>query len=198
MKRRPFHRGAGVFTPTLKFALAETWSMPLPSVRLARTEDLEKLASIERSAASVFRDVELSWLADGETMESDLLAELCREGTLWVAADEGDEPVGFLAAHELDGKFYIAEVSVARSHQRQGIGAQLIAAAADHARTMGFSAVTLTTYRDLAWNGPFYARLGFAEIAPAEAGPDHAGKLRAEAEAGHDPSRRCIMVMSLK
>jgi len=168
-----------------------------PSVRRARPDDLDKLGGIERSAASRFREVGLAWLADGDTMDPAVLTRLCREETLWVAADGQDEPVGFLAGHELDGHFYIAELSVALPHQRQGIGARLLDAAVEHAERSGFDAVTLTTYRDLSWNGPFYARLGFAEIDPADAAPGHAGKLRAEAEAGHDPSRRCIMALRL-
>jgi GNAT superfamily N-acetyltransferase len=169
----------------------------MPSVRLARSEELMELAAIERSAASVFRDVGLAWLADGETMDLALLTALCRDGTLWVVADEVDEPVGFLAAHELDGRLHIAEVSIARFHQRQGHGARLIAAAVDHARAAGFGAVTLTTYRDLPWNGPYYARLGFKEVDPRAAGPGHLKKLQAEAEAGHDPARRCVMALFL-
>jgi hypothetical protein len=57
--------------------------------------------------------------------------------------------------------------------------------------------MTLTTYRDLAWNGPFYARLGFVEIEPDEAGPGHRETLRQEAAAAHDPARRCIMAFRL-
>ncbi len=169
----------------------------MPTIRLASSEDLSKLAAVESSAASVFRDVGLAWLADGETMDPALLAALCRDGTLWVAPDEVDEPVGFLAAHELDGRFYIAEVSIAWSHQRQGHGTRLIAAAVDHARAAGFGEVTLTTYRDLPWNGPYYARLGFKEVDPREAGPGHLRKLQAEAEAGHDLDRRCVMALPL-
>ena len=130
-------------------------------------------------------------------MDGVTLRQQCRDGTLWVAVDDGDQPVGFLAAHELDGCFYIAEISVAESHQRQGIGAQLMDAAVLHARRAGFGAVSLTTYQDLSWNGPFYVRLGFTEIHPAEAGPEHRKKLQAEADAGHDPARRCIMAMRL-
>jgi len=169
----------------------------MSSIRAARPEDLDRLALIERSAASVFRDVGLAWLADGETMDPDALSAMCRNGTLWVAVDDLDEPVGFLAAHELDGKFYIAEVSVSLSHQRQGLGGRLIAAAVDHAKASGFGEITLTTYRDLPWNGPYYSRLGFVEIDPGEAAPGHVEKLGAEAQAGHDPSRRCIMAKCL-
>jgi len=156
------------------------------------------LASVEQSAASLFRDVGLAWLADGETMDTADLISMCRAGTLWVAANEADEPVGFLAGHQLDSLFYIAEVSVARSSQRQGIGAALVETGVEFARTQGFSAVTLTTYRDLPWNAPFYSQLGFVEIDPAEAGSGHVARLNAEAKAGHDLDRRCVMIKSLR
>jgi GNAT superfamily N-acetyltransferase len=130
-------------------------------------------------------------------MDPAFLDTLCRAGTLWVAVSASDEPIGFLAAYELDGAFHIAELSVASSQQRRGIGAELIAFALIEAQAGGFRSATLTTYRDLAWNAPFYARLGFTEIGALEAGPGHADKLRLEAEAGHDPSRRCIMAKGL-
>jgi GNAT superfamily N-acetyltransferase len=167
------------------------------SIRLARPDDLGKLGAVERSAASVFRGVDLEWLADGGTMDPVVLETLCQGRTLWVAIDERDEPVGFLAAHELDGHFYIAELSVAASHQRRGIGARLVGTAIEHGSRPGIGAITLTTYRDLSWNGPFYAQLGFVEIAADEAGPGHCAKLREDAELGHDPARRCIMAIRL-
>jgi len=162
-------------------------------IRRAGLAEIPKLALIERSAASLFRDAGLAWIADGDTMEPDLLDTMCRAGTLWVAVDDTGEPVAFLAAHTLDEQFHIAEVSVERSHQRRGIGAALIAAAEDHARTQGFRGLTLTTYRDLRWNGPYYSALGFVEVDPLQAGPGHLKKLLTEAEAGHDLARRCVM-----
>jgi ribosomal protein S18 acetylase RimI-like enzyme len=116
---------------------------------------------------------------------------------LWVAADDADQPVGFLAAQVLDGTFHIAELSVAAACQRQGIGARLVETAIRHGRELRMRAITLSTYRDVKWNGPFYARLGFSETDPGAVGPGHLGKQREEAEAGHDSARRCIMWMRL-
>jgi GNAT superfamily N-acetyltransferase len=171
--------------------------IPMVPVRRARTEELPKLAAVERSAASLFHDAGLAWIADGGTLEPDLLDTMCREGTVWVAVDDTDEPVAFLAAHTLDDQFHIAEVSVARAHQRRGIGAALIAAATDHARTHGFPGLTLTTYRDLHWNGPYYSALGFVEVDGSESWPGHVQKLRSEADGGHEGSRRCVMAKVL-
>ncbi len=33
------------------------------------------------------------------------------------------------------------------------------------ARAQGFDRLSLCTYRDVPWNGPFYASLGFTEVA---------------------------------
>ncbi len=166
-------------------------------VRLAQPDDLHALPAIERSAAALFRDVGLAWVADGETTDASVLATACRDQTLWVAGNDEDKPVGFLAAHALDGRFHIAEVSVARPHQKLGIGAALVAIAVEHASRKGFCAVTLTTYQDLSWNGPFYGKQGFVEIDAATAGDAHVRKLRTEADAGHDASRRCVMMKTL-
>lgn len=166
-------------------------------IRLARTDDLSKLASVERSAASLFRDVGLDQIADGEPMDPAVLAGLCLNGTLWVADDAVEGPVGFLAAHELDGCFFIAEVSVARSHQRRGFGTGLIGAAVNHARGSGYGAVTLTTDRRIPWNGPYYTRLGFTEVDLGDALAGHRAKLQAEAAMGLDPATRCVMELRL-
>ncbi len=163
-------------------------------IQVACPDDLAKLAEIERSAASKFREVNLAWIADGNTMPHAFLEAFCKDGTLWVAIKSG-EPVGFLAAHRLDSAFFIAELSVMVSHQRQGIGASLIAAAVEHARATGFPFVTLTTYRNLPWNGPFYVKFGFSETSADKLGPEHLHKMSEEAKAGHDWSKRCAMMM---
>jgi GNAT superfamily N-acetyltransferase len=169
----------------------------MPLIRVARPEDIPKLGPIERSAASIFRTANLAWVADGETLPPASLADFCRDGSLWVAVTDDGELVGFLAAHELDKAFYITEVSVTTSHQRQGIGAHLINTAIEYARAAGFGVVTLMTYRDLPWNGPFYIKFGFCEVNAQNAGPGHRRKVCEETNAGHDPSRRCVMAKGI-
>lgn len=73
-------------------------------------------------------------------------------------------------------RLHIDEVDVLRAFQSQGIGRALLGAAADWARTKGLQTLSLTTFRDVPWNAPFYASFGFREWDPAEA-PPVSGKL---------------------
>ena len=50
------------------------------------------------------------------------------------------------------------------SHMRQGLGSTLLEAACDWARSAGYPAITVTTFAEVAWNMPFYAARGFAEL----------------------------------
>jgi GNAT superfamily N-acetyltransferase len=137
--------------------------------------------------------VGLAWIAEGGTLAEASLVAMYENRTLWIVNDEGGISVGFLAARVLDRQFHIAEVSVARPYQGQGLGAALMTTAINCAHDRQHRLVTLTTYRDLPWNGPFYAKLGFTEIEAAPVGPQHVQMLLDEAAAGHDPLRRCVM-----
>jgi hypothetical protein len=55
-------------------------------------------------------------------------------------------------------------------------------------------ALSLTTFREVQWNGPYYERLGFTVLAPAEWGPELAALMAGEAEHGLDPEHRIAMV----
>lgn len=96
-------------------------------------------------------------------------------GHLLVAADSGatDAPggvVGFahvvLLEDGLDVRAHLEQVSVLPAHGRRGTGAALVRAAAEEARWDGHDELTLCTYRDLPWNAPFYAGLGFEVVEP--------------------------------
>jgi GNAT superfamily N-acetyltransferase len=78
----------------------------------------------------------------------------------------GRPPIGFVQVIEVDGLAHIAELGVIPRWMRQGIGGALLERACEWARTHGYPAVTLITYRDVPWNGPYYAARGFAEIEP--------------------------------
>lgn len=162
-------------------------------VREALARELKLLAAIERSASERFREAGLAWIPDSGTLPAAVLEAARERRMLWVAENGEGTPAGFLAAGEMDGALFVIELSVALDRQGKGLGSALLETAVAHAARSGYRQVTLTTFRDIAWNAPFYARRGFAELEPDELGPGLRARLAAEVAAGHDPKRRCAM-----
>lgn len=89
-------------------------------------------------------------------------------GTLWVM-DVAGGAVAFLAASAYGDRLHIEEFDVAQEQQGQGIGRRMLEYVTDWARANGFACLSLTTFRSIPWNGPFYAKAGFHEWAVADA-----------------------------
>ena len=75
----------------------------------------------------------------------------------------GDPPQGFARIDELAGGAHLEQLSVDPDHMHQGLGRALLRAACTWATEQGYAELTLATYRDVPWNGPFYASEGFSE-----------------------------------
>lgn len=149
-----------------------------------------QLPRIERSAAQAFagRNVPAFLLSDASPAEA--WRPQLEAGTLWVVDSPG--PVGFLAATRDGDRLHIDEMDVERAAQGQGLGRRLLAHAIDWARRHGLSRVTLTTFRSVPWNGPFYGSMGFVE-------DDSLLALREilRAEEARGLTDRCAMVLHL-
>jgi hypothetical protein len=66
-------------------------------------------------------------------------------------------------------------------------------AVCDWAFTRGFSAVTLSTFREVPWNAPFYARRGFVAVAAADQPPELVRIVERERKQGLRTDLRVIM-----
>ncbi len=107
-------------------------------------------------------------VADDEPPSIADLAGFQGKGRAWVVADDEDEPVAYLLLDVVDGNAHVEQVSVHPDHARQGLGRTLLETAAAWAAQQGLPALTLTTYRDVPWNAPYYERLGFRVLAEAQ------------------------------
>ena len=164
-------------------------------IRLANRGDLAKLDLVETSANRAFDGLELKVPElPAPPLEALWVAALSTE-TLWVADDIHQGVVGVLAAEVIGDDLHIAELDVDFERQREGLGRRLLHTAIDWARARGLSSALLTTYRSIVFNAPFYASLGFAELAPSEAPAWLSAILTAEVERGLED--RCGMRLAL-
>ena len=136
--------------------------LSVTSVRLADAEDLGRLQDIEVAADQIFGTVlDLSGWPPPPTGP-----ERARErGFLLVV---GQPAAGFAHVLELDTdqgpQLHLEQLSVHPEAGRRGLGTMLLLAALGVALERGHEAITLMTYADVPWNGPWYERHGFREL----------------------------------
>lgn len=142
------------------------------SIRPGRHTEIDHLRQIERDAGQAFIAAGYPDVAAYEPVHRDDLRDAITDGMLFVAADFADRPVGFLLCEEVDHTLYISELNVHPDHAGNRLAVSLIAAAEQLARDLTLSGLTLTTFRTVPWNAPYYARLGFVPMGVNEIGPD--------------------------
>lgn len=144
----------------------------MPRIRRPRHDELEALRAIERDAGRSFISIGMPQIACDEPLSVAELETARTQGRAWVAADERDRPIAYLVNSVVDGCAHIDQVSVASAHAGGRVGAALIEHLARIALAEERPAQTLTTFRNVPWNAPYYKRLGFAVVEPADQGPE--------------------------
>jgi len=156
-------------------------------IRTATEADLPDLPMIERDATQRYREVGYDYCADGPIRDMAEHVATLRNGTVLVAEASDGSLLGFAMVRPADNAAHLVELDVRRAAQGRGLGRRLIAGAEAWAIGRGLEEITLTTYRDVAWNAPAYARLGFEIF---EVGPERAELLAIqEAEAAEGFAR---------
>jgi GNAT superfamily N-acetyltransferase len=137
-------------------------------------------------------------LANEEPLSLDFVQQRCQAGQVWVAVDPQNVVVGFAITRELDGTIYLQEMDVAPAHGRRGLGAGLVETVCTWAQLHGYDAISLSTFRDLAWNAPFYSKLGFRVLDESEISIYFQQIRRQELDAGLPISARVIISRELQ
>jgi putative acetyltransferase len=119
--------------------------------------------------ADAFKRLNLDWIerlfaietADRKVLENPEGAIIATGGQIFFAMDD-DVAVGTVAMiHVHAGRYELAKMAVAATHQRRGIGEQLGAAGIAWARRIGADTIFLQTNSRLANAIRLYERLGF-------------------------------------
>lgn len=140
-------------------------------IRPARLDELEELARIEHEADGLFGVVGVDVIVDAPAPPAADYAKAQEAGRILVAELPSGPLAGFVRTEIVDETAHLEQVSVLPDHARQGVGRALMAAAEDWAFRCGYTRMTLTTYRDVPWNGPYYQRLGWDVLADDALGP---------------------------
>jgi GNAT superfamily N-acetyltransferase len=133
-------------------------------LRQARADDIGPMRALERRAAQKFGEIGYDFCADGPLRDAAEHARVMANGVTFVVEAAGGVLAGFAMIEPLGAGCHLVEIDVDPAHQSQGHARRMISAAEGWARGKGFPEITLTTYRDVPWNAPFYARLGFEEL----------------------------------
>lgn len=162
------------------------------TIALAQPQHVEALAGIELSAATMLEGHAPASVLEESTPEG-TFHRAQQDGRLWVAlADE--IPVGFALVEMLAEDLpHLKEMDVHPYHGRRGLGTALLREVLKWLALLGHQQMTLTTFRNVPWNMPFYARLGFEEIHPAELRPELVAVVRDETGRGLDSAQRVVM-----
>lgn len=153
------------------------------SVRAAAPADLAVLPAIELSGEPMFADLGIIFPPGPMTIE----------GAIAHGADVlvvEDPPVAFAAVMQMDGHPHLEQISVRADHARQGLGSLLL----DEVIRRYGPGLTLLTFRDVPWNGPWYRQHGFAELPESAWGPELRGHWQEEIDVGlHELGPRLVM-----
>jgi GNAT superfamily N-acetyltransferase len=163
-------------------------------IRAGRAREFDRLQEIERKAGLCFRDLGMDEIADDEPPSAECLRGYADAGGLWVATAASDgPPVAYVLSEPVDGCLHIEQLSVHPDSARRGIGRALLEHQAERAAADGLPALTLTTFADVPWNAPYYARLGFRTLAAPQLTPGLREIRARETDAGLDRWPRVCM-----
>lgn len=125
---------------------------------MIETADEPRIASIEAAADQLLVAQFGPELFTEVTSGKDRVAD---PGFVLVA---GRPCVGFAHVLEERGTAHLQQLAVDPAYGRRGLGTALVDASCEEARLRGYSLLSLTTFRDVPYNAPWYARLAFVVI----------------------------------
>lgn len=166
------------------------------TIRPGRPSDHAALAAIEHRADQLFAQHGYPAIAAEPPGTAEEFAAATGERLLMVAV-LGGQPVGHAVAGEIAGHWHLSQLAVDPAFGQRGIGTTLVGSVLAAGRERGLSLASLTTFRDVPFNAPFYARLGFRELALSRAPAALVARFAAEVPPGVRNAERVLMVRAL-
>lgn len=163
-------------------------------VRSAEADDITAMQAVASVAGQRFRengDARIAERADDPPYTSEGLALAIAERRAWVAVDDHKSVIGFAVAWTFAGEAHLDEVAVVPEHGRRGVGRALVSEVMTWASAQQLPSITLTTFRDVPWNRPYYEKLGFRVVTTLT--PELQSLIDRQAGWGLAPELRVVM-----
>ena len=131
-------------------------------IRLCTPADLSEIHAIINDGAQAYRGIIPDDLWSDPYMSAEhLSSEIASGVTFWGYEQEG-ALLGVMGIQDVGDVTLIRHAYVRSSHQKQGIGAHLLA----HLRTLATRPILIGTWADATWAIRFYQRHGFQVVGP--------------------------------
>jgi GNAT superfamily N-acetyltransferase/uncharacterized protein YndB with AHSA1/START domain len=188
----------------------EWWQALLASLRAASTRghdvtfrpatprDAQTIRAIESEAGQRYVSVGLVGIADAPPMSLDFVNRKIAAGEVILAIDAHATSVGFVMYEPEASGMYVQELGVLSAYAGRRIGAALLEEVARLARQGRKTKLTLSTFREVPWNAPYYRRLGFRDLVENELDAAMRARRDAHTARGLDESRRIFMQRDLE
>lgn len=163
------------------------------SITVAELDDIPALISVDKAASTLFAP---TGLLEPEAVNDHVPTEVFEAeipaGNVFAARNQHGWAVGFVLVRLRGSGLYLDQVSVHPDHGQKGIGRALVIRVLTEAEARKLPHVSLSTFRDLPWNGPFYASMGFREI-PADRLEPYMKDIEEAQRPFMDVTERCFM-----
>jgi len=133
-------------------------------------------------------------LTAAEPYMSDHGARHLEPGAALLIAEVNGAVAGYAALWPVDTLAHLCEIDVHTDHGGAGIGRALMGACDDWARREGKPGISLTTFIDVPWNSPWYAKQGFVPYPQTDWPPGHVRIWADQLASALDCTRRHMMV----
>jgi len=163
------------------------------ALTLGEVDDIPALIAVDKAASALFAP---TGLIKAEALDDHVPAEVLELaiplGDVIVTRNEHGWACGFALVSPRGKGLYLDQISVHPDHGKKGLGRALMLAVLSVAETRKLPHVSLSTFRDLKWNGPFYASLGFTEI-PRDRMEPYMLEIETAQRPDMDVDARCFM-----
>lgn len=161
-----------------------------------RKTDFTTLQNIQLAAGHLFYNIGMSHIAENPSTDIEGFLATIKNSSVLVARFDVNI-VGFALIYRVGNDCHLEQMSVAPEHARRGFGSEILQYLIDKCRRQQLSRLTLSTFRNVPWNEPFYSKAGFRSISQNNLTGYLKAVWQTEDANGLDMTQRTIMRLEL-